>query len=447
MAKKLRTILIVDDEAPQRELLGGFVRSLGFAVDEAVSAEEALERLGQSLPDMVLLDVRLPGITGTEALPKIREISTELPILLITAYADLRDAVSAVKGGACDYLSKPLDLDELEAVILDTLGAAEIDADRSRDLAPDLPDDVVAGSGPMRHLVKTVAVVAPSNAPVLILGPSGAGKEVLAKLTHQWSLRADKPLIAANCAGLPESLIESELFGHVKGAFTGATEDRKGVFRAADSGTLFLDELGELPLHLQPKLLRALETGQVTPVGSDKPVQVDVRLVAATNRDLAEAVSAGQFREDLYYRVNVVELTLPPLSERPDDILELARRFALEFVGRPIRLSPQATQCLLFYTWPGNVRELRNAIQLACLVCRGDVILPEHLPPKIAQREPSEQASTSKAGRLSQVERATILATLEECEGNRTEAAKKLGISRRGLIYKLRAMEADAERH
>jgi DNA-binding NtrC family response regulator len=283
--------------------------------------------------------------------------------------------------------------------------------------------------------------VAPSNAPVLILGESGTGKEVVAQMIHQWSPRAQGPLVAANCAGLPESLIESELFGHTKGAFTGANQARQGFFRAADGGTLFLDEIGELPLHLQPKLLRALESGQITPVGSDVPVHVDTRLVAATNRDLGKEVLENRFRDDLYYRINVVELIVPPLSERQDDILPLARRFAAEFAGAPVRLSPQAVQCLLAYCWPGNVRELRNAIQRSCLLCRGDVILSEHMPPKVAALASS--GATAIASRLSQVERAAILATLEECGGNRTHTAKTLGISRRALIYKLRAIEAE----
>jgi DNA-binding NtrC family response regulator len=295
----------------------------------------------------------------------------------------------------------------------------------------------------MCRVIETAAVVAPSNAPVLILGEIGAGKEIIAQLIHRWSPRAAHPFVAANCAGLPETLIESELFGHVKGAFTGAQAVQLGFFRSAHQGTLFLDEIGELPLHLQPKLLRALEAGQITPLGSDVPVEVDARLVAATNCDLTDAVREGRFREDLYYRINVVELIVPPLRERADDILPLARQFAVEFAGAPVRLSPQAVQCLVSYLWPGNVRELRNAVQRACLLCRGDIILPEHLPPKIAALAVSGDTAAADTGRLSQVERATILATLEECQGNRTHAAKKLGISRRALIYKLRAIQLE----
>jgi DNA-binding NtrC family response regulator len=443
MAETQRTILIVDDEAAQRRLLGDFVGSLGFRAAEAVSAEAALEAIRRALPDMVLLDIRLPGMDGIAALGEIRKLSADLPVLLITAHGDLRQAVEAMKGGADDYLLKPLDLDELEAAILDALGPTAWRPETGRRTAPELPEGFVCESAAMRRVVETAAMVAPSNAPVLILGESGTGKEVIAQLIHRWSPHAAGPMVAANCAGLPESLIESELFGHAKGAFTGADTARQGFFRAAHGGTLFLDEIGEMPLHLQPKLLRALESGQITPVGSDKAIEVDARLVAATNRNLAEAVGEGKFRDDLYYRINVVELIVPPLRERRDDVLPLARRFAAEFAGGPVRLSPQATQCLLAYRWPGNVRELRNAIQRACLLCRGDVILPEHLPPKVAALASTPQTENADAGRLSQVERATILATLEECGGNRTHTAKKLGISRRALIYKLRAIEAE----
>lgn len=443
MVETKRTILVVDDEGSQRKLLGGFLQSLGYAYQEASSAEEALAMLHRSPPAMVILDIRLPGISGIEALGQIRQFAPTLPVLLITAYADIRQAVAAMKSGADDYLAKPIDLDELEAVIADKLGRHGREAETKT--IPSLPHGYVVESLAMRRVVETVAVVAPSSAPVLVSGESGVGKEVVAQLIHQWSTRHGGPLVAANCAGLPETLIESELFGHTRGAFTGAGEARQGFFRAAQGGTLFLDEIGELPLHLQPKLLRALESGQITPVGSDAPVTVDTRLVAATNRDLGEAVREGRFRDDLYYRINVVELVVPPLRERHEDILPLARKFATEFAGAPVRLSPQAIQCLLAYAWPGNVRELRNAIQRACLLCRGDVILPEHLPPKLAAQAVTPSAPTPPAGRLSQVERATILAVLAECNDNRTHAAKKLGISRRALIYKLRAMEAEGK--
>ena len=442
MVESLQTILVVDDEADQRRLLRGFLESFGLRVCEAVSAEEALELIHGQAMDMVLLDVRLPGMSGINALAEIRRTKPHLPVLLITAYADLRQAVSAMKSGADDYLAKPIDLDELEMAVFDGLGKSSPQVSASAGLH--LPDWLVCESAAMRRVVETAAVVAPSDAPVLISGESGSGKEVIARVIHAWSNRATGALVAANCAGLPESLIESELFGHTKGAFTGASHAREGYFRAADGGTLFLDEIGELPLHVQPKLLRALEARQITPVGSDSPVVVDARVIAATNRDLGKEVQEGRFRDDLYYRINVIELVVPPLSARQDDILPLARRFAIEFAGALVRLSPQAVESLLAYGWPGNVRELRNAIQRACLLCRGDVILPEHLPPRLAALASREPAPVT--GRLSQVERAAIVATLEECNNNRTQTAKKLGISRRALIYKLRAMDEERQR-
>jgi len=442
MSERSYTILVVDDEASQRELLGGFAARLGYRVREAASGEDALESIQREPPDLVLLDVRLPGISGIETLGRLRQFAPDLPVLLITAFADLRQAVAAMKGGAEDYLAKPVDLDELRAAMADALGAAAAGRPEADPDTPPLPPDLVCESPAMRRLVATIAVVAPSKAPVLITGESGTGKEVLARLIHAWSAQPDGPLVAANCASLPDSLIESELFGHTKGAFTGASETRQGFFRAAHGGTLFLDEIAELPLHLQPKLLRALETGQIMPVGSDRPVAVDTRLIAATNRDLEKEVAEGRFRDDLYYRINVVELAIQPLCERREDITPLARHFAGEFSGGPVRLSPQAMNCLLAYPWSGNVRELRNAIQRACLLSRGDVILPEHLPPKIAVLAAHQSGAPEESrGRLSQVERATILSTLQECGGNRTQAAKKLGISRRALIYKIRDIE------
>jgi DNA-binding NtrC family response regulator len=394
-------------------------------------------------PELVLMDVRLPGMSGIEALSEVRKLAPELPVLLITAFAELRQAVAAMKSGADDYLAKPIDLDELESAICDAMRLDEHQRAMPDKQRREVPEWFVFESPAIQRLVETIAVVAPSSAPVLITGESGTGKELIARLIHHWSPRRNGPLVAANCAGLPESLIESELFGHAKGAFTGATQQRQGYFRAADGGTIFLDEIGELPIHLQPKLLRALESGRITPVGSDAPVETDARLVAATNRNLEEAIRAGRFREDLYYRLNVVELLMPPLRERREDILPLARRFAAEFAGGPVRLSPQTVQCLLAYSWPGNVRELRNAIQRACLLCRGDVIVPEHLPPTTSALASSELDATGDESRLSQVERATIQATLAECDGNRTHTAKKLGISRRALLYKLRSIEAE----
>lgn len=428
------TLLVVDDEPAQRMLIGSYFNGVGFKIVEAASAEAMLERLGKQPPDMILLDVRLPAMSGIDALPKIRELLPTIPVVLITAYADVRQAVAAVKSGADDYLSKPIDLEELKVAVYDALAIPTSNETSIRSKLPQLPTDFVVESRAMRQLIETIAVIAPSDEPVLIQGPSGAGKELIAQLIHGWSPRAAKPLVTANCAGLSATLIESELFGHVKGAFTGASDDRKGLFRSANGGTLFLDEIGEMPLEMQPKLLRALESHEISPVGDDRTVNVDTRFIAATNRSLADEVREGRFREDLFYRLNVVELIVPALANRREDILPLAKHFANQFAKRQVRLSPQASQAILTHAWTGNVRELRNAIQRACLLCQGDVILPEHLFANVAA---NQSAELPDGDRLSQVERATILATLEECDGNRTQAAKKLGISRRSLIYKL----------
>ena len=436
-------LMIVDDEPAQRELMGGFLRRQGLEIIEASSAESMLELLQQRPPDMILLDVRLPNMSGIEALPEIRQRLPAVPVVLITAFADVRQAVDAVKRGADDYLSKPIDLEELKVSVFDALGMRSVGDSQSKLTLPELPAEFVCQSGAMRGLIETIAVVAPSDAPILIQGQSGSGKEWIAKLIHQWSHRAKHPIVTTNCAGLSATLVESELFGHVKGAFTGASENRLGMFRSASGGSLFLDEIGEMPLEMQPKLLRALETHQVTPVGADRPVDVDTRLIAATNRNLQDEVTEGRFREDLYYRLNVVELIVPPLADRREDIIPLAKHFASQFSNRQVRFSPQASRAMLAHTWVGNVRELRNAIQRACLLCQGDVILPEHLPAHVAV---DQRAELPDAGRLSQVERATILATLEECDGNRTQTAKVLGISRRALIYKLRDMDEGTER-
>ncbi|MCS7304521.1 MAG: sigma-54 dependent transcriptional regulator [Thermoguttaceae bacterium] len=451
-------ILLVEDDPAQRRLLAELLQCLGYRVVEAGSASQATALVCSEPVDLILLDVRLPDQSGLELLGFLRQQRPQTPVVVITAYADVRQAVSAIKQGATDYLAKPLDLDELAAVVADALAdrtppeelaqpdrlgqlhpPAEAPLDQLKRLVPGLVCESLA----MRRLLQSLAVVAPTDVPVLITGPTGSGKELIAQLIHRASLRSAGPMIAANCAGLPETLLESELFGHTKGAFTGADRERPGLFRSAHGGTLFLDEIGELPLHLQPKLLRALETGQITPVGSDRPVQVDIRLVAATNRNLTEEVQAGRFREDLYYRLNVIELAVPPLAERPEDILPLARQFAQEVTGATVRFSPQATECLLAYCWPGNVRQLRNAIHRACLMCRGDVILPEHLPPQIARLAQASEPRSPTVGRLTQLERAAILAALQECGGNRTQAAKKLGISRRTLLYKLRALQEE----
>jgi DNA-binding NtrC family response regulator len=434
---KDRAILIVDDDDAQRKLLADFLTAQHYDCHQASSAEEALAALPKTPLHLIIMDVRMPGISGLEALREIRKSFPVLPVLLITAYADVRDAVAAIKDGALDYLVKPIDLRELIVAVEDSIGRSGQSAESASTL--EIPAGIVANSPSMLSLFKEVAVVAPSKASVLITGESGAGKEVVADLVHLWSDRRDKLMVKVNCAAIPDNLLESELFGHEKGAFTGAVQARSGRFEAANGGTLFLDEISEMSSSLQAKLLRIVQDGTFQRLGENSTRHVDVRLIAATNREIEQAVVEGHFREDLFYRLNVFELHIPPLHKRRADILPLARHFAEAFAGHRVRLSPAASAALEMYTWPGNVRQLRNTIERACLLSRGEIILPEHLPLKIRPPDiPTSGAPPQPEGTLMEdVERTAILAALAESGGNRTHAARRLGISRRNLIYKL----------
>ena len=441
-----RRLLIVDDEPEQHQLLGDFLTRQGFATQSVSNAATAIEAVRESPPDMVVMDVRMPGMDGLDALRAIRDLQPTLPVLLITAYADVRDAVRAMKDGAVDYLPKPIDLAELTAAITDALGLGAPVQDAVS--LPPLPDEVVVASPAMENVLEQLALVASSAANVVFTGESGTGKEVLTEILHQWSPRRDGPLVKVNCAAVPDSLLESELFGHEAGAFTGAVKARAGRFEAANHGTLFLDEIAEMSPSLQAKLLRAIEDRTVVRLGSNQPREVDFRLVAATNQDIEEAVSEGRFREDLFYRLSVIAVHVPSLRERRADIAALALQFARKFAKEKVRLSPMAMQALEAHAWPGNVRELRNEIERACLMCRGNVILPEHLSHRVAETAttaaPPVDGREEAGSTLADVEKATILSALEACGGNRTRTAKELGISRRSLIYKLKSYDADA---
>jgi two-component system response regulator HydG len=433
-----RTILVVDDDGTQRQLIAAFLDSKGYVCREAASAEEAVSLLQDQGVHMVIMDVRMPGMSGLEALRQIRESFPVLPVLLITAYADVRDAVAAIKDGALDYLAKPIDLQELSVAVEDALGASGAPAKPAS--LPQIPQGIVASSPPMTSLLSEVAVVAPSRAAVLITGESGVGKEVIADIIHLWSDRKGKPLVKVNCAAIPDSLLESELFGHEKGAFTGAVHPRSGRFEAADGGTIFLDEIAEMSPSLQAKLLRVVQDGTFQRLGGNRTYRVDVRLIAATNRDIELEVAEGRFREDLFYRLNVIQLHVPSLRERRTDILRLAHHFAQEFSGGKVRFSSAAAAALELHDWPGNVRELCNTVERACLLSRGEIILPEHLPTKMRPSDlPSRDTPDQPEGSLMEdVERTAILNALAETGGNRTQAARRLGISRRTLLYKLR---------
>ncbi len=421
-------IAIVDDEAAQRALLGAALQSAGYCTVACANGEEAL----RAAPDcsLILLDVRMPGLDGLAVLEILRRDRPALPVILLTAFIDLRDAVNAIKLGALDYLEKPVDLDELIAAVDDALGQQSATPTTTKTS----PDAAAPENPAMKRVLEQAARVADSEVSVLILGESGVGKEVLARFIHQHSRRAAQAIVRVDCGALPEHLVESELFGHEKGAFTGAGATRKGQFEMAQGGTVFLDEIGELPLALQPKFLHVLESGRFRRVGGSHEIQSDARLIAATNRDLEAEVREGRFRQDLFYRLNVFPLTIPPLRERKDDILALTDHFLRP---RKLRLAPAAERLMMGYHWPGNVRELRNVLERAAVLADGSLILPHDLPPQLNTPAPAP-ATGAPAGRMDEVQRQAILDALRQTGGNKTRAAEQLGISRRNLIYKLR---------
>ncbi|MBL9169620.1 MAG: sigma-54-dependent Fis family transcriptional regulator [Verrucomicrobiales bacterium] len=429
-------VLIVDDDPGQRSLLESFLKGHGFLITTAASGEEAIDLLKRKEFSLMVSDVRMPGISGLEALRLAREINASLPILLVTAFADIREAVSAMRDGAVNYLSKPIDLDELLNSVQRATGLqippARLASDRQ------LPASVVARSSVMQAVFRDASLIASSESRILITGESGVGKEVLADVIHGWSHRAEGPLIKVNCAAIPENLLESELFGHERGAFTGATAQRIGRFEGARGGTIFLDEIAEMSPQLQAKLLRVTQDGRFQRVGSNQDVLTNARILAATNRNLEEEVKKGRFREDLYYRLNVVELCIPALRERTEDIVPLASLFLEQFAQGRSRLSPAAAECLQRYGWPGNVRELRNAMERASLLSGGELILPDHLPTKVRESKATSVLPESAVPpRLEDIELQAIHQALCKFHFNRTETAKALGISRRSLIYKL----------
>jgi DNA-binding NtrC family response regulator len=430
-------ILIVDDDPGQRSLLTSFLQSQGFETVTVDSGERALEALRNGKCDMMISDVRMPGLSGLETLRRARKEHATLPVLLVTAFTDVRDAVAAMRDGALNYLAKPIDLDELLASVQQATGVSEsVSLKYNED--KQLPPYVVARSPLTQSVFRDASLIAVSETRILITGESGVGKEVLADVVHAWSTRSAGPLVKVNCAAIPETLLESELFGHEKGSFTGAHAQRIGRFEEANNGTIFLDEIGEMSPQLQAKLLRVTQNGTFQRVGSNREIKTNARLLTATNRNLEELVKAGKFREDLFYRLNVVELNIPPLRERREDILPLAGHFITEFANGRARFSEAVSVCIERYPWPGNVRELRNAMERAVLLSRSELILPEHLPARV--REIAGQVPAPEpvdARQLEEIERQAILQALKQHEFNRTETAKALGISRRALIYKL----------
>lgn len=456
------TILIVDDDAGHRAMLRTVLRGWGYATDEADDGEGAVAAVHERAWDAVLMDVRMARMGGIEALKNIVEYNPAIPVLIMTAYSSVETAVEALRMGAYDYLIKPLDFDVLRITLERALDHIRL-ASENRELRDRLSVDggvsgIVGRSEPMRELAELVATVAPSEASVLITGESGTGKELVARAIHMGSARRDKMLVTVNCAALSESLLESELFGHERGAFTGADRRREGRFVQADGGTIFLDEIGEMPVLLQAKLLRALQQGEVQRVGSDTPLNVDVRIIAATNRDLREEVAAGRFREDLFYRLNVIGIHMPALRERRDDIPLLAAYFLDRYAERNRKhlkgFTPQAMDMLLKYDWPGNVRELENAVERAVIMATGDYLGERELPMSVRHVTGNGMTTGMAAGALpgfdpyaglslEDLERRAIIATLREAGENKSEAARRLGITRATLHNKLKKYDLE----
>lgn len=441
-----RTILLVDDEKAHRLMIRGHLEDAGYQVVEAADGREALEALAGRPVDLVLMDVVMPRMDGMTALPEMIATAPETPVLMMTAFGSIEKAVQALKAGAADYLTKPLDMEEVLIKVerrLEDAGLARRLRQQAERLGERFDFSALWGeSPPMIRLKETLAMVAPSEAAVLITGPSGSGKEVAAQIIHQHSSRKDGPLVKVNCAALPETLLESELFGHEKGAFTGAVKRREGRWAAAHGGTLFLDEAADMSPAVQAKLLRALQGGEYTPVGSDQALTADVRVIAAANRDLAQAVEQGEFRQDLFYRLNVVNLQMPPLSERGEDVLTLAQGFLKRFNEKNRRdlkgFSPEVRRRFLAYHWPGNVRELMNAVERAVIMAPGPLIEPGDLPQALAEPAASDAIQLRAGVSLRQVERALIEKTLEAAGGNRTRSAEMLGVTRKTLQNKIK---------
>jgi len=449
------TILVVDDDLAHRTMLRTLIGGWGYMIDEADDGATAIDKVKNQSYDLVLMDVRMVKISGLEALEHIKSYNPAIPIIIMTAFSSVETAVDALKKGAHDYLTKPLDFDKLRITIERSMEHTRL-KEENRQLKESLGQhfdrrNIIGQSPAMTNLLETVAQVAPSEATVLITGDSGTGKELIAGAIHFNSHRKDGPFIKLNCAAITESLLESELFGHEKGAFTGAERRKEGRFFQAHGGSLFLDEVSEMSLTMQVKLLRVLQEREFIRVGGENTIQVDVRLMAATNKNLPELIGSGEFREDLYYRLNVVGLEIPPLKQRREDIPLLAQHYLEVFAAKNQKkikgYTPRAMDHLIRYAWPGNVRELMNAVERAVVLSQADYLSekdftiirqPEVNPDESGPDNATAAIAMDGATPLEEVEKTTILKTLEASGGNKSEAARRLGITRKTLHKKLK---------
>ena len=446
--RKPARLLLVDDDPGLLKLLGMRLVSEGYSVLTAESGPEALRMLGRDKVDLVVSDLRMDEMDGLQLFSEIQKVQPGMPVIILTAHGSIPDAVAATQQGVFSFLTKPVDKDALYKAIDDALEQSAPTTDERWRQA------IVTRSPLMERLLEQAGMVAQSDVSVLINGQSGTGKEIIAQAIHNASPRRDKPFVAINCGALPEQLLESELFGHARGAFTGAVSNREGLFQAAEGGTLFLDEIGDMPVALQVKLLRVLQERKVRPLGSNRDIDIDVRIISATHRDLPKAMARGEFREDLFYRLNVIHLILPPLRDRREDISLLANHFLQKFSSENQRdiidIDPMAMSLLTAWSWPGNIRELSNVIERAVVMNSGPIIFSEDLPPQI--RQPvcnAGEVKTAPVGErnlkeeIKRVEKRIIMEVLEQQEGNRTRTALMLGISRRALMYKLQEYGID----
>jgi two-component system response regulator AtoC len=453
------SVLVVDDELLIRKSLGKVLRARGYAVEVASTGAEGLEKVGSIRPQVMILDMRLPDGDGLTVLRNARQLDPLLQVIIITAYGDVQTAVDAMKLGACDFVRKPYEMEDI-VLAVESAGrnfrqASELDLYRRRAWQHYSGEEIIGQSQPMREVRSLIDKVVRSQATsVLITGESGTGKELVARAIHYRSDRAQAPLMEVNCSSFQESLLENELFGHEKGAFTDATDTKKGLVELCDGGTLFLDEVADMPLPTQARLLRFIDHRNFKRVGGAQDISVDIRIVAATNKSVEEEVRMGRFRVDLYFRLKVVSILLPSLRDRGDDVLLLARHFMREFSRKFQKsfrdFSPEAIHALLAYPWPGNVRELKNLIERVVLLEEGELIDAEHLPPEMLGRRQAPASAAAAAVRdalspptLAQIEAEHINDVLRLTSGNKSRAARILGISRQGLIEKLRRLRID----